>query len=249
MRIQAALDNADAPIVVFFRNDDAGWDDAQLFRLLRVFCDEGIAVDLAAIPTAITALQARRLCRVMNDAHCVRVHQHGYSHQNHEPTGRSSEFGPTRPATRQWADIRSGKDRLRDLFDGAVDAVFTPPWNRCTQATVEALNGEGFRILSCDRSAAALAAGSLDEVPVSVDWQKPRRSGGAAFDAIAAVANLIAANAATLGVMTHHCTITDAQLRDLGALLKTLGSHPRVRFDSLGAMAQRRSGCSPGGHL
>ena len=37
--VAAALDAAPAPVNVFFRDDDAGWDDGRLLELLGRFAD------------------------------------------------------------------------------------------------------------------------------------------------------------------------------------------------------------------
>jgi hypothetical protein len=237
--VTAALDAAPAPVTFFFRNDDAGWDDPALYRLLESLGAHGITTDLATIPAAVTADQAAQLGRYMRASGAARVHQHGYAHHNHESQGRKCEFGPARSVERRWADIRAGRDRLRDLFDGAVDPVFTPPWNRCDQDTLGILANEGFRILSRDVTAAPLALGSLQEVPVAIDWQKRTDRQGDAVQPLAQIAQLVADGAPLIGVMTHHATIDAAQLEQLGELGGTLASHPRVRFDTLGAMASR----------
>ena len=38
----------------------------------------------------------------------------------------------------------------------AVDPIFTPPWNRCTQATADCLAMLGYRVLSRDATASRL---------------------------------------------------------------------------------------------
>jgi hypothetical protein len=60
--VRDALDNARAPVPVFIRDDDAGWDDERLIGLLDLLAGLGLPVDLAAIPTQVGPALARELC-------------------------------------------------------------------------------------------------------------------------------------------------------------------------------------------
>lgn len=242
--VRAALDAGDAPVSFFFRNDDGGWDDDALYRFLAVPADRGVVIDIATIPAAMTAAQADRLKDFMRGAGAARIHQHGFAHCNHEPNGRKCEFGPSRPMQRQWADIRLGWKRLADFFDGAVDRVFTPPWNRCNADTAAALARENFSIVSCDDTAAALGEPGLIETPISVDWQKTNETKGYENGPVERIAALIRANAPSIGVMTHHAVMSPERLKAFAGLLDILRGCARVRFDTLGAMAERAA-CAP----
>ena len=48
--VRRALDQAPAPVQFFFRDDDAGWSDDLLHRLLDLFERRAVAIDLAVIP-------------------------------------------------------------------------------------------------------------------------------------------------------------------------------------------------------
>ena len=139
--VAAALDRRVVPCPVFFRDDDAGWDDDALWDLLGEFAATGVTIDVAAIPTAVGLRSARGLRARVADG-VARVHQHGWSHTNHEPTGRKCEFGPGRSAATQAADVIAGRERLEARL-GPIDPVFTPPWNRCTAATADAALAAG----------------------------------------------------------------------------------------------------------
>ena len=104
----------------------------------------------------------------------LRCHQHGFAHFNHATTGRKCEFGAERAIDAQLADLRRGWSLLNQLLQGRVDEIFTPPWNRCSQATVDALCELGFHGLSRDAGAAPLRLGTLRSLPVHVNWMKPR---------------------------------------------------------------------------
>ena len=52
-----------APVPVFFRDDDAGWDDTRLFELLDRFAACSLPVDLAVIPMELDLAPAGELRR------------------------------------------------------------------------------------------------------------------------------------------------------------------------------------------
>lgn len=236
--VHRALDAAPAPRCFFVRNDDAGWSAPALDRLLAVAANAGAVIDLAVIPAALTDDQSTDLRRYARDG-VVRAHQHGFAHVNHEPTGRKCEFGPARGAAHQRADIRFGRRRLLDLLGDAVDPIFTPPWNRCTQATADALHEEGFVALSRDRTAERLDPHSLVELPITADWGKHNPAA-----ALASLAEQIAGEAGPIGIMTHHATLDEVQLIELGALLALLTHHPNARQTTMGALVKTMSGRS-----
>ncbi|MEK7266410.1 MAG: hypothetical protein AAB227_09965 [Pseudomonadota bacterium] len=232
--LRAALDSADAPLTVFFRNDDAGWAEEALHALLAVAAKHGATIDLAAIPSAMTQAQASRLRAFIGATGAARVHQHGFSHQNHEAEGKKCEFGASRPMTRQWADIRSGRERLHDFFPDGVDPIFTPPWNRCVQETVEALHQEGFLTLSRDAAAAPLALGRMAEIPVDIDWRRADSAKDSADNVgLPALTARIRNGAARIGVMTHHATIDSDLLDQFGAAIGVLADSRRVSFSTM----------------
>src|SRR5262245_42996504 len=77
-----SLDRSPRRLEVFFRDDDAGWGDARLLALIDRFADHGLPLDLAVIPAELSA----RLAAVLVERP-VGLHQHGYSHANHELEG------------------------------------------------------------------------------------------------------------------------------------------------------------------
>lgn len=234
--IRRALDLRRDPATIFFRDDDAGWDNDALFALLDVFATREIPVDLAAIPAAITPALAQALAVRRAAGAAIGIHQHGWVHANHEPEGRRCEFGAARSHARQRGDIAEGQARLRALFGAELDPIFTPPWNRCSQATADVLNDLGFEILSRDQSAAPLALGRLRSAPVCVDWTKwvsTDPSGAALAQHIAAS---LAANE-PCGIMLHHATMDPEDRHRLDALLALLGEHPMARLGQLRDLA------------
>lgn len=237
--LAAAVDALDAPLRLWVRDDDAGWADARLQALLDCMSDAGVPIELAAIPMAYCAEDARVLAARIDAApELIRIHQHGYAHLNHEPSGRRCEFGE-RSIERQRADLSAGRARLQQLFGERLGATFTPPWNRVGPRTPALLAELGYRALS--RDAGAPAQTSLPERPIHFDWCKQLR--GARADrvdplgridrAVAAVIERDAPAGAPIGLMLHHAEMDDTELVLLTGLLRQLSTYPCVRWAAL----------------
>lgn len=223
--VHAVLDRLERPVTCFFRDDDAGWDDASLFALLDAFASHGMPLDLAVIPDAVTASLAQALrARRRATPHLVGWHQHGFRHCNHEPAGRKCEFGAARVAEAQHRDLAAGRARLEDHLDG-IDPLFTPPWNRCSQATVDGLVSLGFTALSRDETAAPLDLRGLAAMPVHVDACK---RDGDAWEPVGLRLAQALSRHRTVGVMLHHAVMTAADRNRTGELLALLSAHPRA---------------------
>jgi hypothetical protein len=213
--LEAALDAAPEPVTVFFRDDDAGWADARLLALIDRFAAHGLPLDLAVIPAELSPGLAATLRE-----RPVGLHQHGYAHVNHQREGRKCEFGSDRSRAQQEHDIAAGRERLRALLGDRLDPFFTPPWNRCTRDTGEALVALGFAALSREHRAEPL--GLLPEVPVHLDVA---RLGPEELDARFAAH---VAGGGPVGVMFHHAVMEPDDFARADALLGLLAGHPNV---------------------
>jgi hypothetical protein len=221
------LDAAPSPRTFFFRDDDAGWATERLLALLDVFAHYSAPVDVAVIPAALDVSLAGRLRRRPEaETGLLAFHQHGFAHANHEQAGRPCEFGPERPEDAQRHDIAAGAQRLRDLL-GGTEPIFTPPWNRCTQATGRCLLDLEFRALVRDSSAAPLGLEGLQELGVHVDWCRPEVGGQ-----LAAAAR----ERTTVGVMLHHELVGPDEREAVGRLLALLSSHENAHCVPLGCL-------------
>lgn len=232
--VSAALDAAEQPVRLFLRDDDAGWDDARLFSLLDCVEQAAVPIDLAVIPQACGAPLARELCaRIDGAPGRLGVHQHGYAHTNHETAGRKCEFGGARDAAAQRTDLRAGREHLIALFGARLDAIFTPPWNRCAAYTPRLLAGLGYRALSRDRGAPAQH--DVPEVAVDVDWCKYRAAGDDGSGIGRALARCIAAGhgGRGIGVMLHHAVMDGRDLQLLASLIEAVAAHPGARWVSM----------------
>ena len=227
--LRKTLDEARGSIPFFFRDDDAGWEDARLFELLDVFTDCDVPIDLAVIPKSISRQTAACLRKRLEERpESISAHQHGYAHVNHEQTGRKCEFGDSRSSELQRADIAAGKALLTDLLGSVTESIFTPPWNRCTASTAACLQQEGFRLLSRDITATRFNAPELMELPVSIDWFGHRKHVRLTPNEIGESLSKTASSNATVGVMLHHALVDDEERQRIGELLELLSSHSRV---------------------
>jgi predicted deacetylase len=228
--IARALDARATPVTVFFRDDDAGWGDEQLFALLTVFDGRAMPLDLAVIPDAIAPASAARLAHRARQSGLLGFHQHGFAHVDHEPTGRRCEFGPSRPREAQRHDIENGRQRLLTLFGAELDPIFTPPWNRCVAATATCLLEAGIAVLSRDRSAEPLGVEGLVECPIASDWLLKRKGVRVTRnDWAQEFARTIETADAPLGVMLHHAVMDDEDREAFAVALELLRDHPGVR--------------------
>ena len=226
--LERALSEAGAPVTLFFRDDDGGWEDVRLRALLELHERHGMPLDLALIPDALSPQLVRDLERRAARSDALGLHQHGRTHLNHESAGRKCEFGPSRKAVDQYTDIESGKRLLAECFGAHVDPIFTPPWNRCTQVTVVSLCALGFGVLSRDAGAEELDLLDLRELPVSIDWCSRAETRPSLADLGKRLGD-VAARPGPVGIMLHHAVMDEASLPDVEALLGLLATHPKAR--------------------
>ncbi len=227
-QLRKTLDETSRSISFFFRDDDAGWEDARLFELLDVFADYNVPIDLAVIPKSISRQTAASLRQRLEESpESISAHQHGYAHVNHEQTGRKCEFGDSRSREDQHADIAAGKTLLNDLL-GPTESIFTPPWNRCTASTTACLEQEGFTLLSRDITATQINTPGLSELPVSIDWFGHRKNVRLTPNEIGESLSKAVSSQAPVGVMLHHALVDEDERQRISELLELLSSHSRV---------------------
>jgi hypothetical protein len=230
-QVLQALDAAKAPISVFLRDDDAGWENIRLKSLLDLTERVSVPIDLAAIPLEVDAVLARELCvRIDSAPGVLGVHQHGYAHTNHQAEGRACEFGCANNLDSQRLDLERGRALLLQHFGHRLDPIFTPPWNRCAGGTPVLLAELGYTALSRDRGATPQYA--LPELSVDVDWCKHHRMGGldAVTQALMRAIRARIADALPLGFMLHHAVMDAGELAQLEGLLVVLSKHPSVHW-------------------
>jgi peptidoglycan/xylan/chitin deacetylase (PgdA/CDA1 family) len=229
--VRQALDLTQSPVQCFFRDDDAGWDDQGLFELLDLFRQYEVPIDLAVIPTYLSKDLAEKLVmRIDKHGEQIGLHQHGYSHTNHQTAGRKCEFGDMRSPEQQNSDIETGQRLLKEYLQDYLQPIFTPPWNRCTQATVDVLESCCFQSLSRDSSASPLLINKLQEIPVHIDWFGKRKGVRHGFQTIGEqiAEHILQHN--SLGIMLHHEITSADECVVLAELLDLLTTHESIQL-------------------
>jgi predicted deacetylase len=227
-RVIKALDARVTPLTLFFRDDDAGWSMDALDVMLGRFAEANCPVDLAVIPAVLSEETARHLSDWRTQHAWIGLHQHGYAHINYEPPGaRKCEFGSARPIERQCADIMIGRERLRNML-GESDAIFTPPWNRCSRETVSRLGAIGFRGFSADH-VVEHAGDYLAMIPIAFDWDRMRRE--ARLET--ALADMLAMAEDRAGIMLHHATLEADDLDQLADFIGLVATHPALHIQPM----------------
>jgi hypothetical protein len=231
--VRRVLAERPTPVTIFFRDDDAGWEDEALYRLVETFVGCQAPIALAAIPVAVSSGLAVVLRTYLAElTPMVSVHQHGFAHVNHEPDGRKCEFGPSRSHARQRCDLAAGRDRLQQALGRELPPIFTPPWNRCTRDTAECLVDLGYQVLSRDASAEGLGLAPLRELQVQLDWSGRRGAHAGAAHWGESIARAIG-RGGTVGIMLHHAVMTADERGMLRDLLDALGANPDARVRSM----------------
>lgn len=223
---------------LFFRDDDVDEDEATLWQLLNTFLFRGVPINLEVIPGKLKAATVRLLLQQQHAYPAlIELNQHGWMHTNHEVEGRKCEFGASREFTEQYADIARGKAVLDEAFGKRWHPVFTPPWNRCTADTLQALHKIGFRAFSKDRGKEPIVDYSFTEISTTLDlyrWQ-PR----ATMKAPSEIERELIAQlrqGEPIGILLHHKVMDAAAFSFLASLLDELRRFPVVRFHTFASL-------------
>jgi hypothetical protein len=210
-------------IRLWWRDDDAGRDDARLERLLELAERRALPVALAVVPVWLDPGAQARIAASPQAS----VLQHGFAHRNHAPAdAKSCELGHRALATIE-AELARGRTILVDAFGADFLAVLVPPWNRLDRRLIGRLTACGFSGLSTYGRCAAEAAPGLVQVNSHldpIDWRGERLFVGE----IAALERLVAAldPDEPIGILSHHLAMDEPGWRFLDRLLGVLAAHP-----------------------
>ncbi len=229
------------PAKVFFRDDDGGWADDRLQKLARDFIDQELPLDVAVIPDALSKESIDCISALL-ESNCIAIHQHGYTHENHQLSGRSCEFGSDRNYQQQYQDILAGKNKLTAYFGAQVIPVFTPPWNRCTDDTVAVLQSLNLQYLS--RIVGSHPIGrAVPELPVAVDWLKKSKGVRLNNDQLSDyIVSLFKTDEEVIGIMLHHEHMDRDNRLLLRQFIETLRSSGLVSFHPMMELASGYAG-------
>jgi len=179
------------------------------------FIQQELPLDIAVIPDALSEQSADVINALLDAGDRVAIHQHGFSHNNHQLSGRSCEFGTDRKRKQQRDDIEKGQKKLAAVFESQVKPIFTPPWNRCTSDTAVALQSLGFQYLSRIIGSTPIES-TMPELPVAIDWLKKHKGKRLnTAELIEYISGLLNTDDEIIGVMLHHEMVSFESMMDV----------------------------------
>lgn len=216
-------------IKIFFRADDIAVPSFNYDKMINLFLNYRVPLCLAVVPAWLTDQRwsAMRFYRKKaGSLFCW--HMHGYRHQNHETEGKKQEFGPQRSKVDIVRDLKKGYERLLSIMGDEFTPIFTPPWNRCSRDTMEALLEIGFDSISRSNGAEPEPPENLIDIPVHVDLhtRKEKDPCQGRKNLITEFENGLSQN--TFGIMLHHQRMNENAFFLLDKLLKLLNHFPGI---------------------
>lgn len=143
-----AWGKAGNPATLWWRDDDAVAPTAAVRQLLDVTVratERPVSLALAVVP----ALADDGIGELLRTSSHVVALQHGYAHANRAcPGAKKSEYPAGWDVAAAIVELRTGLQRMRQLFAEQVQPVLVPPWNRINAALVDRLAETGLLGLS-----------------------------------------------------------------------------------------------------
>ncbi len=162
---------------LWWRDDDAVSDSANLHRLSSLSIDFGIPLNLAVIPLYAEP----SLLKAFAGNRALYALQHGYSHNNYAPPGeRKMELGKHRAEEMVCNELRRGLQILSDLLAERFFPVLVPPWNRISEDLHRQLGTLGFKGFSTLGPRPNKTVHGLLEMNVHIDlidWKQGKFAG------------------------------------------------------------------------
>lgn len=220
------------PIPIFYRADDIGVMSRNFLRLLHLFQEYRVALSLAVVPAWITRARWSAVAEQIETGSSLWCwHQHGWTHANHEESGKKCEFGSARPADAIKNDLIRGRDRLEAIIGSSFSPIFTPPWNRCSDTTIDILQELGFLAISRSRGEQKHPV-RLTDYFVNVDLHTRKET-----DAASALDNVCGelrqgVSERRIGIMIHHQLMDQNSFKLLELLLAATAGSKKLEAGS-----------------
>lgn len=230
------------PLPLLFRADDIGVPSVNALRLLKLFSTYGVPLCLAVVPTWLTAIRWEKFkAHVDTTSPQWCWHQHGWRHANHQPSGKKAEFGAARTKSALRVDLIRGRDRLTSVMGSDFSPFFTPPWNRCSEETLELLAELGYRGISRSKGEQTRRA-PLDDFFINVDLHTRKE-----VDAVSALQALCeelrqAVEEYYVSIMIHHQLMNESGFELLDLLLAFISQSSRFKVCSFSDLGEPESG-------
>ncbi|MGD9015957.1 MAG: hypothetical protein PVH30_01145 [Desulfobacterales bacterium] len=225
---------------VYFRADDVAVPGRRLASLMDLFIRHGTPLAMAVVPAWLTRPRWETIAAIGRPSrHLWCWHQHGWRHHNHEPEGKKQEFGPSRLVGDLRRDVDRGRRRLQSIMGSDFFPVFTPPWNRCSDLTLDYLERSGYRAVSRSRHSLPPAPRGIPDLFMGVDLHTRRDpTPQAGWQRLLAelFENL---TQPSCGIMIHHRLMNSAAFECLDQLLALIHRHGRMEKRSFPSLCPR----------
>ncbi|SMC17713.1 Polysaccharide deacetylase [Desulfacinum hydrothermale DSM 13146] len=209
---------------LFFRADDIGAGGRAFRALCDLFRKHGVPLALAVVPAWLSQSRVEQLFQSAPlEEDLWGWHQHGWRHVNWQKTGKKSEFGEQRPLDKQWKDIWQGSHKMKEIFGERTLPVFTPPWNRFSEATLMVLEQLGFKAISTTEPLPrnSKAAKGLINLRIFVDLHTRKGPDPEEdFDKLLRELSAALTRKDPVGIMIHHQRMTSFAFEFLDAFLE-----------------------------
>jgi peptidoglycan/xylan/chitin deacetylase (PgdA/CDA1 family) len=235
-RLSDALErgSANQAPTVFFRADDVGAGGQAFEALCILFRSFQVPLAMAVVPSWLSSVRQKQLFESAPLSEKLwGWHQHGWRHVNWQKTGKKSEFGEHRPFERQWRDIWQGQQKMKEIFGDNLLPIFTPPWNRMSNATLKVLQELNFKGISLAGSTPRgfRPPPTLKKIRVHLDLHTRKgRDGDSDFDGLLEELAILIGRREPFGVMIHHHRMTAFAFQFLHALLYFLRQRVHAQF-------------------
>jgi hypothetical protein len=214
------------PPTLFFRDDDLGWDQPSLKRMLDIFKLRNHKLNAAAIPTECQSLKLTA-SDFKEYKGSLEISTHGFAHQAHSSIPKKSEYAPDRSTQEVLSELWLGKEILSVAFDELYFPAFTPPWNRIDDKFLPALSTTGYRCLS---RYGQPQSNLINEINVTLDLHTDKKNQWQNVELIGAEIERQLQTNSRVGIMLHHCKMSDKDFDNLDLLLQDLNAKSRPTF-------------------
>ena len=226
----------------FFRNDDVHKITKKLKRLIDLFLDYGIPINLAIIPNKIESeLVSYLILLKQKYGRLVSIHQHGFNHNHNENKNWNNnapfEFGSDQSYDYQLKLIKKGKSIMDNAFENYNIPAFTPPYHSFNNNTIKVLNDLNFKLFSADLNLKKIDLKLLKNISVNIDIVKeyyPKKISKLENEIIRELLYLIKNKTSnTIGIVLHHEKMSDYDFKVIERLIKLikLGENKFLSFD------------------
>lgn len=225
---EGLLQRNQASSLIFFRADDIGVPSFQFKEMVNVFIRHKTPLCLAVVPTWLSRPRLDALQQITGKTSQFCWHQHGWLHKNHELFGKKQEFGPNRTQEQIRQDLINGRGRLSNLLEDHFSPFFTPPWNRCSESTLDLLEQLQYKGVSRSKGASPISPENLHDYQVNVDLHTRKE-----IKTEDSLHNLLEEIKASLssgitGVMLHHQRMNGHAIHLLDVFLHVLSEFKEI---------------------